>query len=182
MKKESASDWKPDDALDREIRALLTVEPSTEYVARIRRRVASEPAPATWRLGWMIPAMAATAAILLVMVQRPHERIRSDGSTTPMAAGQQPAGSSAAATAPAAPGRAPKPSKPQERQPELLIAANEAAALRRLWSDPTVQLPVLSEPADVEVREIVIEPIAPSAPITIKPIETPAAVAEEGVQ
>jgi hypothetical protein len=79
MKKESSSDSKMDDALDCEICSLLAVEPSAEYVARVRRRIASEPAPSTWRSSWLLLPMAATVAVLLVIAQRPHEEIRSDG-------------------------------------------------------------------------------------------------------
>jgi hypothetical protein len=44
-------------SLDREIEALLAVEPSPEFVARVRQRIAAGPAPSPWWLSWR-PATA----------------------------------------------------------------------------------------------------------------------------
>ena len=57
------------DALDREIRRLLAVDPSPSFEARVRARVAAEPAPNAWRAGrpWLtLGTAAATAAVVLV--------------------------------------------------------------------------------------------------------------------
>ena len=59
-----------DDPLDREIRRLLDVDPSPAFQARVRARVAGEPAPNAWRAGrlWMAFGTAtATAALVLVV-------------------------------------------------------------------------------------------------------------------
>ena len=59
-----------DDALDREIRRLLAVDPSPAFEARVRERVAAEPAPNAWRVGrpWLtLGTAAATAAVVLVV-------------------------------------------------------------------------------------------------------------------
>jgi len=58
-----------DAALEREIEAALAVDPSPEFVAKIRARVASEPAPASWwHLRWPVLATAAVAAVVVAMV------------------------------------------------------------------------------------------------------------------
>ena len=59
-----------DDPLDREVRQLLAVDPSPSFEARVRARVAAEPAPNAWRDGrlWMaFGTAAATAAVVLVV-------------------------------------------------------------------------------------------------------------------
>lgn len=56
-----------DPTLDREIAGALNVEPSPEFVARVRLRVASEPAAPAWR-GWRLVLAGATAAVVAVMV------------------------------------------------------------------------------------------------------------------
>ena len=59
-----------DDPLDREIRRLLAVDPSPEYEARVRARLAAEPAPNAWWAGrlWMaLGASAATAAAVVAV-------------------------------------------------------------------------------------------------------------------
>ena len=43
-------------SLDREIEDLLAVDPSPEFVAKVRQRVAAEPAPSSWRLSWRLVA------------------------------------------------------------------------------------------------------------------------------
>jgi hypothetical protein len=54
------------DALERSLRAALRVEPSPEFLARVRSRIAEEPASAGWTLG-SIAALAGAAAVILVM-------------------------------------------------------------------------------------------------------------------
>src|SRR4029453_17116177 len=53
-------------SLDREIESLLATEPSPEFLARVRTRVAGEPDPRRWRAPWMwaIAAGAVTAVVV----------------------------------------------------------------------------------------------------------------------
>ena len=62
-----------DDALDREIRRLLAVDPSPSFEARVRARVSAEPTRNAWRAGrpWMGFGAAAAALVLAVVVFRP---------------------------------------------------------------------------------------------------------------
>ena len=76
--------------LDDELRAALAVDPSPEFVARVRTRVASEPPPSRWRLaignavaafrqtGMMAPVAASAVVVLAVAVAlRPEpERVQ----------------------------------------------------------------------------------------------------------
>ena len=52
-------------SLDREIEDLLAVDPSPEFVAKVRQRVAAEPAPTAWWLSWRpVAAGAGLAAVV----------------------------------------------------------------------------------------------------------------------
>ncbi len=57
-----------DDALDGEIRRLLAVDPAPSFEARVRERVAAEPAPNAWRAGRLWMAFGASAAALLLAI------------------------------------------------------------------------------------------------------------------
>ena len=63
-----------DDPLDGEIRRLLAVDPSPSFEARVRARVAAEPATNVWRAGrlWMACGAATAALVLAVAVFRPE--------------------------------------------------------------------------------------------------------------
>ena len=56
---------------DDDIRRALTVDPSPEFVARVRTQIANAPVAADQRLGWRLAAAAmAAAAIVLAVVSR----------------------------------------------------------------------------------------------------------------
>lgn len=57
-----------DAALDREIARVLAVHPSPEFAARVRQRIASEPAPSGWRAAWIVSVAGALAAVALVVL------------------------------------------------------------------------------------------------------------------
>ena len=61
-----------DEALEREIARALAVDPSPEFVARVRTQIANEPRPTVWRMSWMLSAFAlvAVAVLLAVMIDR----------------------------------------------------------------------------------------------------------------
>lgn len=56
-----------DTALDRELRRALAVDPSPEFVPRVRMRVAIEPAPAGWRFSWLACCAAAGVAAVIIV-------------------------------------------------------------------------------------------------------------------
>lgn len=61
-----------DSQLDREIESAIGIEPSAEFLARVRTRIAAEPEPSAWRLAALKPLMAAAIAgiVLAVIVPR----------------------------------------------------------------------------------------------------------------
>jgi hypothetical protein len=50
-----------DAGFERDIERALAVDPSPEFVARVRARIADEPSPASRRFGWLFAGVAATA-------------------------------------------------------------------------------------------------------------------------
>jgi hypothetical protein len=54
--------------IDQDIRQALNVDPSPEFLARVRARVAREPAPSAWRWPRSFAAAAALAAAAVVAV------------------------------------------------------------------------------------------------------------------
>jgi hypothetical protein len=54
--------------IDEEIREALDVDPSPEFLARVRTRIATEPAPFSWRWSWTIAAAGALAAAVIVAI------------------------------------------------------------------------------------------------------------------
>jgi len=69
-------------AIDREIQEALAVDPSPEFLARVRTRIAAEPPRAATWLPWKLVAAAVMAAIVaaVVVMSRPQER--TDGTAT----------------------------------------------------------------------------------------------------
>jgi hypothetical protein len=174
-----------DEALDREVSRALAVDPSPEFVARIRQRLASGPAPAAWRVSWTVYAgtfAAAAAAIVLVVVSRD-----TPPATLPLTARPIPAIGRLAEVAPAlshsldrgeirsVSPRVPSLSKnPRQSDPEIIIDVREASALRALIAGashervdvaPLVTLAAkaaaLLQSPEIVVSPITIEPLAP---------------------
>ena len=59
-----------DSTLEREIESLLGVDPSPEFLARVRTRLASEPAPSSrgWGFGFAVAGAAAAVALIAVLI------------------------------------------------------------------------------------------------------------------
>ena len=56
------------DALDRELASALAVDPSPEFVARVRARVAREPEPRSWQMPRLVVATGAAVVVLATAV------------------------------------------------------------------------------------------------------------------
>ena len=59
-----------DAALERELERALAVDPSPEFLVRVRARIADEPAPASRGFGWLfagVATVAAAAALVLAV-------------------------------------------------------------------------------------------------------------------
>jgi hypothetical protein len=146
---------KPDSELDREIQAILNVDPSPEFFARVRNRIEDAPAPA-WHFAWTVfavGAMAAAIVVAIVVTRPPQEALR--------AAMPQPLPeTSAVVNVPAVSGLKPvlpaaaskvRASKVAERQePEFFISSGETAAIQRLLRS-----------GSIEQIEVVIETVEP---------------------
>lgn len=64
-----------DRVLNREIQALFAVDPSPDFPARVRTRVAGEPEPSVWWMTWRFAAVCAAAAAavaIAIAVARPQ--------------------------------------------------------------------------------------------------------------
>ena len=65
--------------IDEELQSALDVAPSPAFVARVRTRIASEPAPRRWTAWWFVPAAAlAVAAVALAFVVPRPARVASE--------------------------------------------------------------------------------------------------------
>ena len=67
-----------DAALEREIERALAVDPSPEFLVRVRARIADAPAPAARGFGWRfagVAAAAVTAAVVALVMLRPEQRV-----------------------------------------------------------------------------------------------------------
>ena len=163
-----------DQALDRELQSILAVDPSPEFVARVRTRIASEPQrSAAWSM-WMFAAAAAAVVAIAVVVSRGVPREGAAASKplasrvlTPMAfvvsdINRRPMLSHAL---------------PGQRAPdEILVDPREAAAIRALIrrvrtggidlapvlnaSTPTAM--ELAPVVEITILDIAIDPIAPA--------------------
>ncbi len=131
------------DAVDREIESALAVDPSPEFLARVRERIAGEPAPLRHGL-WLVFANGVAVAFVIALVLMASFQ-NADRSPVPaLAPSPAPAvaapPASAVSVAPAsgvASGvdRAIRPAGLRvhpRRWPDVLVSASEANALREL--------------------------------------------------
>src|SRR4051812_10246712 len=65
MAAERSDDSLTGDDVDRALSTALAVEPSPQFLARVRLRIASEPEPADWRFSWFAAAGACTMAVAI---------------------------------------------------------------------------------------------------------------------
>jgi hypothetical protein len=74
--------------IDEDIRAALDVDPSPEFVAQVRTRIATEEAPSAWRWSWGVAIASAlvASAVLVVFVSRQQTRPSTSVAGTAVAA------------------------------------------------------------------------------------------------
>jgi hypothetical protein len=152
-----------DKSIERELRALLSVNPSEGFESRIRARTDREPKP-FGIFPWAFAAGIAAAVVAAVFILQPRGGKITE-SERPAAVLPQPVASQSLKPPVPHPGKARVETK---AGPQLMIAANEASAMRRLLTGEVKELPPFAETA-----EIVIEPLQPPAPLTIEPIDLP---------
>jgi hypothetical protein len=161
------------DPIDRELASLLSVEPSPEFRARVRARIASEPAPRSWYVQWLhIAASCAAAAVVVagIAIIRVAPTRPAKGNATPVAI-QPPLPSRAAVSAaePAQVAEAPPyQGASHGKAPEVIADATAARGLRQLDAlvrDGRTQLVFPDErvvpepPSDIVITPIAIAPI-----------------------
>jgi hypothetical protein len=194
-----------DAALAREIEQALAVDPSPQFVARVRARVRREPAGAAMAFPWMMATGSAAVAVIAVIIvgvlmPRVHAPRGDAQPDLPLVAARpvgDPSAELGAAIVPPAPPASSQESAPTvsrtialraNGEPEVLIAPGEAAALKRLMRGVTA-LPVdlstlTNRPTDTAslqpLQDIVLAPMADIASITIEPL--PPVAREEGVR
>lgn len=184
-----------DASLDREIESMMEVEPSPEFLARVRTRVAKEPEPSRWRSSWTLAIAGGVTVVIVALIAWPsREPASSSGepvrglrtgavetltplasSTAPQPVRRQPARARASAVA-ASPDRA-----IEIDLPEVVIAENEAktfaalvASIRQSRFDAVV--PAAPNPdTPLEIKELL-----PVEPLEIEPIVKVAALQAEG--
>ena len=165
-----------DEALEREIEAALGVDPSPEFLPRVRARIASEPVRDSWMwsTSWRVGAVAVVSAVALIgvwtlrgpaSVPAPRQ-VRSAPPVETARPSIEPA-SPEPVRAPVVRTVSPAQRPPVVAQPEVLISQEEAAAWNRLFAAigsrriETSALPdlqsALKPPNPIE--EIVVEPI-----------------------
>jgi len=179
------------DPIDGEIRRALTVDPSPDFLARVRTRIAEEPVLGSRRLSWVVvaPAVFAVALVAIVaIVQRTPARSKAPAVLTARssigAVGTMPAVESVYARHARDAGTrfeqlAPTP-EGRRREPEVLIAADEAKALRQLIlgvREGRIDLARVLEATPITA----VEP-APLDNIAIPPISITPLAGEQGVR
>jgi hypothetical protein len=179
--------------VDRELKAALSISPSTDFEARVLGRVAERDVLRTRR--WMAYAPLAAAAVLVLAATVAGVMMRSDGRGTigqqaqadialpprgpaPQAAhqpladpGRQEATSAVGSSTRSVPSLPqPAPSFPAARaaEPEVIVPAEHAEAVRRLVrgiAEGRIRPPAASDqqagavPAPVPVQPLIVEPI-----------------------
>jgi hypothetical protein len=176
-----------DASLDREIESLVAAEPSPEFLARVRARVAEEPEPRMFRASWLFAMAGAVTAVVVALIAWPAvESIpRSDVAVDPprVAESVQPAApTTSAPEVPAAsrrstPARAVAAATAGGRSididlPDVVIAENEVktfawlmASVRQSRFDAVV--PVAPDPdPPLEIKEL-----PALSPVIVEPLE-----------
>jgi hypothetical protein len=177
MKRVASSNPRRDSALDREIETALAVDPSIEFVARVRNRIEKQPEPASWtvtwhigrRVRWTLFATAAIGAAILAVAIARQQRVAELEAVKSVPA-QAMLSSLAEADLPpttyALPSRAPQVSTPSQssfKEPEVLRSPDETNAILRILSGPAIHW------VEIQTMEIVPQslPVTPVTPIPI---------------
>jgi hypothetical protein len=168
-----------DTAIDREIQAALAVDPSPDFLARVRTRIATEPPKVRSWVPWTLAAAGAMAAIVAIAVVISWPQ----GKPTPVT--QAPGAEDIRLAAPTAieqPRRAEAPEARRRPEPEILIDPAEVRALRRLITgtrDGSLDLSAALQATTPTAMELPPIKAIVIAPLTIDPL-TPSG--EEGVR
>jgi hypothetical protein len=181
-----------DEMLEQDVEQALAVEPSPEFLARVRTHIASVPNARRWPTGWPLVALSTTVAGIVLLVAA----IAISGLKKPrtVVAPEPPSVVVRQTEPPVAPPsvtpmvRHPEVHRaPRSRAPEVLIPAGEAAVLRRLMrglQTGTVERSTLASAQGSAIAppatDIVLKPLAPLTPVALEPLES--LTRQEGVR
>jgi len=172
-----------DAALEQEIEGLLSVEPSADFVARVRSRVAEEPTSIGWSWRWPLAAIATAvvAAVVAIVLWRPAETtMPSTSAPAPRVAVTDVPGSASAA--PREEPRVVAVHRPVPRVvaphrtielalPPVIIAENEIRAFAALTANTRARFEVAAPAVADREAFVVVKKMQAMEPVTVDPIE-----------
>lgn len=161
-----------DAALERDIERALAVDPSPEFLARVRTRIAEEPSPASWRFGWLfagVATAAVAASVVALLMLRPNQGLEP---ARQLLLSRSLSPSVVVPTLSPRLGRERRTTNDERLLPQPLFDPRETTALQRLIADVRdahVDLgPLLKEPPmplqsldELVIPSITIEPLVP---------------------
>lgn len=166
------------DPIEHELRNVLSVDPSPGFRDRVCAHVYRQPKALSWNFRRAFAATAAVAAITVAVLvfqgrrmAKPDVAVTASRSLVPFSAPVvEPPPRPELTTVRHDVTRAVKRAK---SEPQLIIAANEISAMRRLFSGEITQLPPPFQPQVKEFRtpETTIDPLPQPAGVTVDPIE-----------
>lgn len=125
--------------IDRELAALLAVEPSPEFKAKVRARIAAAPEPRRWTAWAPVAAAAAIVLVAGTMLMRTAGEPRRDGATVASTPSARPAAPPAIATASSGGGTV---QAVRTRSRRVALAATHPAIEPEIVIDPALNLTV----------------------------------------
>jgi hypothetical protein len=171
-----------DEQLKREIEESLAVEPSAQFMARVRRHLENESFRPSKQVSWTaiaagLAAVVVVAGLGLFESFMPAQTTRIVHEPRPNLEIPLPATANTHASPAVAPKAVSNQTRPHSSEPEVVIDPREAAAFRSFMEDVREQkidsasLESLFQAAEsVEAAEIAPLPIAGLEPIDIKPL------------
>ncbi len=173
--------------IDVELASAFRLEPSPDFLARVRSRLATDPATSRSILGWRVAVAAASVAVVILAVGLfllPGSSKRGSGSSTAAAPRSLPRQATLPTPAPDARTPAPKDSSPlpasatrrmaphrvraalavnaRSEEPEVLVPASQRIAIRELMqmlNAGTLDEKILAEPKEITHSDVSVTPI-----------------------
>lgn len=161
-------------SLDREIEDLLAVDPSADFVVRVRQHIASQPAPRAWWFSWRLATAGAGLAVVVMgaLLWPAWQPLTPAIEPTAVREVEQAVAVAAPVETSAPASSHPRTLTPSNRRasPVVLIQRGEAEALHLLLTrvregalpDMTEALAAVDQagPEWIHIPAVVIEPIA----------------------
>lgn len=141
-----------DQELDRALAQALEVEPSPDFLARVRAEAAREPVPSPWPwpAWWRVAAVGTAVAVLVAVVSMPHPA--DDAGTSPAAGSRGAVTDSRSALGPTGPTVTPEATEARVTPPAV-----EPMPSRRRTFSPSPIPTVAAVAADTDLLRLAIE-------------------------